>query len=75
MAKLCCVRLLRVFENVHAGRRKKALVQWETMCAAHPEILSWETMRTCLDGYWMGNRTACALLFGTKIFEHMHVFS
>ena len=21
-----------------------------------PEILSWETMRTCLNGYWMGNR-------------------
>ena len=60
---LCCVRHLR-------GTRKKALVQWETMFGASCRaeiLLSWETMRTCLDGYWMGNRTsAAALLFGTQ---------
>ena len=29
-------------------------------CSAHPAaeiFLSWETMRTCLNGYWMGNRS------------------
>ena len=29
---------------------------WQTYFGRFPEILSWETMRTCLNGYWMGNR-------------------
>ena len=29
---------------------------WQKYFGRFPEILSWETMRTCLNGYWMGNR-------------------
>ena len=29
---------------------------WRKYFGRFPEILSWETMRTCLNGYWMGNR-------------------
>ena len=44
---------------MHGGTRKKPSVQWKTLFGASCRaeiLLSWETMRTCLDGYWMGNR-------------------